>query len=103
MTLDTATLDRIKQAAASTLAEVMGNEGIPVAARVLDAIDQAVADPTTPEPFPVGQVVTSKISGARGVIMRRVQHHGELHTVIVQWEGATEQVAVGPRELRVVA
>lgn len=99
MTLDLPTVERIKSAAAQTIADEVGPQGVTLAALVLDAIDRAIADPTTPEPFPVGKTVTGRETGGRGVIMRRIQHHGELHTVIVQWEGAPGEVAVSPRTL----
>lgn len=99
MTIDLPTVERIKTVTAQTIADELGPQGVRLAALVLDAIDRAIADPTTPEPFPVGMIVTGRETGGRGVIVRRIQQHGELHTVIVQWEGAPGEVAVSPRTL----
>lgn len=99
MTLDLPTVERIKSAVAQTIADTLGQDGVTVAIKVLEAIDLAVADPTTPEVFPVGRIVTGKHTSGRGVVIRRLQHQGELHTVIIKWEDAPGEVAVSPREL----
>lgn len=103
MTLDLPTIERIKTAVANTLADQLGPQGVGVAARTLEAIDLAIADPTDPVPFPVGQRVEVAATGHHGLVRRRVESHGELHTVVVALDGLPGEHPLSPRELKVVA
>lgn len=102
MHTDPEVIDRIKAAIAKTIADALGDEGLPLAATCLERIDQAVADPADPRRFVPGRRVKITASGERGTVERTVEHQGETHTVVVRLDVSPAAVPFSPRELEVV-
>lgn len=101
-TIDPETLERIKHEAAKAIADALGNDGLQLAAAVLEQIDAAVADDIDPRKFIAGRRVQVIASHERGTIERIVQHQGETHTVVVRLDVSPAAVPFSPRELEVV-
>lgn len=100
--IDPETLERIKHEAAKVIADTLGNDGLPLAAKVLERIDAAVADPNDPRTFVAGRKVTVKATEIPAQVVRIVEHEGEVHTVVVRFDDMTGEHPFSPRELEVV-
>lgn len=99
MSINNDALDRIKAAAANTIAWELGDDGRELADKVLAEIDKAAA--AEAHPFAVGSRVTIVSTGITGTVVRRVENGGELHTLAVVLDLATApgERLFSPREL----
>ena len=100
--IDPEVVDRIKREAAKTIADALGDEGLPLAAKVLERIDVAIADPIDPREFVPGRKVTVKATTIPAQVVRVVEHQGEVHTVVVRFDDMGGEHPFSPRELEAV-
>lgn len=107
MPFETHELDRIKAAVAEAIATTGAAAGVhsqllqPIAAFALQAIDTA-ATADDPRPFAPGKRVRSTNPDTPeqlGTVVRTLEHEGEVHTIVVRWDGWNGDSAMSPREV----
>ena len=103
---DAIELARITAAAADTLASKLlaynltPHDVQDIGQAVIDSIRDAAGDVTEPNPWPVGGIVRrpGRVH-PQGAIVRTAAQFGEVHTIVVRWNGSNTEVPYGPDEL----
>jgi hypothetical protein len=92
----------LKTRLANELADLAVEIPQPDMLTLLNAVDDVLAEfeDDSPLPFVVGRAVTHRdVPEVPGVVAKRIEHNGELHTIGVRWDGAQEISLHSPREL----